>query len=161
MELLAGLTVKTMKIRQMGKLAQSSKKWCAQHITILCCSFIYILLRSVYLWCLQSYTSPEYGNIFTSDHWACYEQLRSKMKVLKIVGIKLESNKHVTITHVLYFFWQLLYKTKSGLRVDRVMSNHYVYACEFCSICCTFYFSFPHSLRASNTYQYAQHTRES
>ena len=55
--------------------------------------YIYILLRSVYLWCLQSYTSPEYGHIFTPDHWACYEQLRTKMKVLKIVSIKLESNK--------------------------------------------------------------------
>ena len=87
--------------------------------------YIYILLRSVYLWCLQSYTSPEYGHIFTPDHWACYEQLRRKMKVLKIVSIKLESNKHVTISHVLYFFWQLLYETKSGLRVDRIMSNHY------------------------------------
>ena len=54
------------------------------------------------------------------------------MKVLKIVSIKLESNKHVTISHVLYFFWQLLYDTKSGLRVDRIMSNHYVYAREFC-----------------------------
>ena len=94
---------------------------------------IYILLRSVYLWCLQSYTPPEYGHIFTPDHWACYEQLRSKMKVLKAVSIKLESNKHVTISHVLYFFWQLLYETKSGLRVDRIMSNHYVYAREFCT----------------------------
>ena len=27
--------------------------------------YIYILLSSVYLWCLQSYTSPEYGHIFT------------------------------------------------------------------------------------------------
>ena len=54
------------------------------------------------------------------------------MKVLKIVNIKLESNNHVTISHVLYFFWQLLYETKSGLRVDRIMSNHYVYAREFC-----------------------------
>ena len=55
------------------------------------------------------------------------------MKVLKAVSIKLESNKHVTISHVLYFFWQLLYETKSGLRVDRIMSNHYVYAREFCT----------------------------
>ena len=55
------------------------------------------------------------------------------MKVLKIVSIKLESNKHVTISHVLYFFLQLLYKTKSGLRFDNIMSNHYVYACEFCT----------------------------
>ena len=55
------------------------------------------------------------------------------MKVLKTVSIKLESNKHVTISHVLYFFWQLLYETKLGLRVDRIMSNHYVYACEFCT----------------------------
>ena len=51
----------------------------------------------------------EYGHIFAPDHWACYEQLRSKMKVLKTVSIKLESNKYVTISHVLYFFWQLLY----------------------------------------------------
>ena len=53
--------------------------------------------------------------------------------MLKTVSIKLESNKHVTISHVLYFFWQLLYKTKSGLRVDRIMNNHYVYACKFCT----------------------------
>ena len=52
--------------------------------------------------------------------------------MLKTVSIKLESNKHVTRSHVLYFFWQLLYKTKSGLRTDRIMSNHYVYAREFC-----------------------------
>ena len=55
------------------------------------------------------------------------------MKVLKTVSIKLESNKHVTISHVLYFFWQLLYETKSGLRVDRIMSNHYVYARGCCT----------------------------
>ena len=55
--------------------------------------YIYILLRSVYLWCLQSYTPPEYGHIFTPDHWACYEQLRSKMKVLKAVSIKLDTNR--------------------------------------------------------------------
>ena len=55
------------------------------------------------------------------------------MKILKIVSIKLESNKHVTISHVLYFFWKLLYETKSGLRVDRIMSNHYVYARGFCT----------------------------
>ena len=30
------------EIRQMGKLAESSKKWCTQHIPILCCSFIFI-----------------------------------------------------------------------------------------------------------------------
>ena len=53
--------------------------------------------------------------------------------MLKTVGIKLESNKHVTKIHVLYFFWKLLYGTKSGLRVDRIMSNHYVYAREFCT----------------------------
>ena len=53
------------------------------------------------------------------------------MKVLKTVSIKLESNKQVTISHVLYFFWQLLYETKLGLRIDRIMSNHYVYAHEF------------------------------
>ena len=53
------------------------------------------------------------------------------MKVLKIVSITLESNKHVTIRHVFNFFWQLLYETKSGLRIDRIMSNHYVYAHEF------------------------------
>ena len=53
--------------------------------------------------------------------------------MLKTVSIKLESNKHATISHVLYFFWQLLYETKLGLRVDRIMSNHYVYACEFCT----------------------------
>ena len=73
---------------------------------------------------------PEYGYIFTPDHWACYEQLRSKIKVLKTVSIKLESNKHVTISHVVYFFWHL-YETKSGLRIDRSMSNHYVYVHEF------------------------------
>ena len=51
-------TVKTMKIRQMGKLAELSRKWCAQHIPILCCSLIFmcvfLLLRFVSLWCLQS-----------------------------------------------------------------------------------------------------------
>ena len=73
----------------------------------------------------------EYGYIFTPDHWACCEQLRSKMKVLKTVSIKLESNKQVTISHVLYFFGQLLYETKLGLRIDKIMSNHYVYAHEF------------------------------
>ena len=52
------------------------------------------------------------------------------MKVFETVSIKLESNKHVTISHVLYFFWQFLYESKSGLRVDRIMSNHYVYARE-------------------------------
>ena len=35
------------EIRQMGKLAESSKKWCAQHIPILCCSFIYIYIAKV------------------------------------------------------------------------------------------------------------------
>ena len=34
--------------------------------------------------------------------WACYEQLRSKIKFLKIVSIDLDSNKHVTISSVLY-----------------------------------------------------------
>ena len=53
--------------------------------------------------------------------------------MLKTLSIKLDSNKHVTISHVLYFFWQLLYETKSGLRVDRITSNHYVYAREFCT----------------------------
>ena len=53
------------------------------------------------------------------------------MKVLKIVSINLESNKHVTISHVLYFFWQLLYETKLRLRVERIMSNQYIYAHEF------------------------------
>ena len=47
------------------------------------------------------------------------------------VSIKLESNKQVTISHVLLFFGQLFYETKSGLRIDRIMSNHYVYAHEF------------------------------
>ena len=37
--------------------------------------------------------------------------------MLKVVSMNLESNKHVTISHVLYFLWQLLYETKSGLRV--------------------------------------------
>ena len=46
---MAALTVKTMKIRQMGKLAESSKKWCAQHIPILCCSFIYIAKVCVFV----------------------------------------------------------------------------------------------------------------
>ena len=31
----------------------------------------------------------------------------------------------------LIFFWQLLYETKLGLRIDKIMSNHYVYAHEF------------------------------
>ena len=53
--------------------------------------------------------------------------------MLKIVSVKLESNEYVTTSHVLCFFWQLLYETKSGLRVDRIISNHYVYACEFCT----------------------------
>ena len=95
---------------------------------------IYILLRSVYLWCLQSYTSPEFEHISTPDHWACYEQVRSKMKVLKTVSIKLDSNKHrYHRSHVLYFFWQLLYETKPGLRIYRIMSNHCVYAHECCT----------------------------
>ena len=55
------------------------------------------------------------------------------MEVLKTMSINLEPNKHVTISHVLYFFWQLLYETKSGLRVNRIMSNYYVYAREFCT----------------------------
>ena len=88
-------------------------------------------LRFVSLRCLQLCTSPEHGYIFTPDHWACYEQLGSKMKVLTTVRIKLDSNKHVTISHVLYFFSKLLYETKSALGVDRIMSNHYVYAHEF------------------------------
>ena len=74
---------------------------------------------------------PKYGYIVTPDHWAWCEQLRSKTKVLKIVSIKLESNKQVTISHVLYFFWQLLYETKLDLTIDKTMSNHYVYAYEF------------------------------
>ena len=53
------------------------------------------------------------------------------MKVLKTVSIKLESNKQVTISHALYFFWQLLYEIKVGLRIDKIMSNRYVYAHEF------------------------------
>ena len=32
---------------------------------------------------------------------ACSEQLRSKMRVLRVVSIKLESNEHVTIIYVL------------------------------------------------------------
>ena len=76
---------------------------------------------------------PEHGHLITPDHWACYEQLRSKMKVLKIVSIDLESNEHVTTSSVLYYFWQLLYETGLGLRVDKIMNNHYVYAREFCT----------------------------
>ena len=53
------------------------------------------------------------------------------MEVLKIVSIKLEPNKHVTISYVLHFFWQLLYETKLCLRIDGIMSNHYAYAHEF------------------------------
>ena len=49
------------------------------------------------------------------------------------MNIKLKSNKHVTISHVLYPFWRLLYETKLGLTIDRIMSNHYVYATEFCT----------------------------
>ena len=71
-------------------------------------------------------------HIFFPGHWACYKQLKSKIKVFKILSTKLESNERVTISHVLYSFWQLLYKTKSSLRVDRIMSNNYVYAREFC-----------------------------
>ena len=38
--LMGGSTEKMMKICQMGNLAESSNKWCPQHIPILCCSFI-------------------------------------------------------------------------------------------------------------------------
>ena len=34
---------------------------------------------------------------------------------------------------MLYFLWQSLHETKLGLRFDRIMSNHYVYAREFCT----------------------------
>ena len=97
--------------------------------------FLYMLflLISVSLWCLQSYTLPEYGHIFTPNHRACYEQLRSNMRVLRTMSIKLESNERVSISHVFNFSRQLLYKSGSGLRVDRIMSNNYFYACEFCT----------------------------
>ena len=55
------------------------------------------------------------------------------MKVLKTMSIKLESNKHITVSQFLYFIWQLLYETKPSFTVDRIMSNYYVYAREFCT----------------------------
>ena len=121
-----------MKIRQMGKLTELVSKWCAQHVPILCCSFICCFaLRFVSSWCFQPCTLSEYRHGFISDHWARCEQLRSKMKVLRVVSIELDSNKHVTIRHVLYKFWQLLYKSGLGLRVYRIMGNHYIYESKF------------------------------
>ena len=55
------------------------------------------------------------------------------MKIVRVVNVELESNKYVTISSVQYYLWKLLYKTGSGLRVDRIMSSNYVYACEFCT----------------------------
>ena len=80
---------------------------------------------------LYSYTLPEYGYIFTPDHWVCCEQLRSKTKVLKTMSIKLRVQQASYHKPCLIFFWQLLYETKLGLRIDKIMSNHYVYAHEF------------------------------
>ena len=55
------------------------------------------------------------------------------MRVLKVVRIELEINKHVTISNVLYYFWQLLYESGTGLRVDKIMRNHCAYTHEFCT----------------------------
>ena len=45
----------------------------------------------------------------------------------------MESNKHITISSVLYYFWQLSYKNGSTFRANRIMSNHFVHAREFCT----------------------------
>ena len=135
---MGGSTVKMMKKRQMGKLADSCQGNGVHNISpffvVPLYMYIYHLLTKVCVFVVFAVLQVAgVWAYFYPKHWACYEQLRSKMKVLKIVSIKLESNKHVTISHVLYFFGSCLYKTKSGLRVDRIMNNHYVYAREFCT----------------------------
>ena len=49
------------------------------------------------------------------------------------MSIYLESNKHITIISVLYYFWKLLYEIGSILRAYEITSNHYVYSREFCT----------------------------
>ena len=78
-------------------------KRCEQRIPILFCSFIcwYIYIAEVWVFCGVYAVVHIVGvcAIFSPPiHWACYEQLRSKMTLLKIVSIDLESNKHVTIS---------------------------------------------------------------
>ena len=53
---------------KVGRVVEEMVRTTHPHSLLFLYIHIYILLRSVYLWCLQSYTLPEYGNIFTPDH---------------------------------------------------------------------------------------------
>ena len=55
-----------------------------------------------------------------------------KINIMRAVSVEIESNKRATINDVLYSFWKSFNVSKSGLNINRIISNHYVYAREFC-----------------------------
>ena len=53
---------------EVGRVVEEMVRTTHPHSLLFIYIYIVFFLRSLYLWCLQSYTSPEYGHIFTPDH---------------------------------------------------------------------------------------------
>ena len=54
------------------------------------------------------------------------------MRIVRKVSVESDPDEKVRISNVFYCFWKLLYKSRSGLKVDKVTSNHNVFPHEFC-----------------------------